>query len=216
MVSRSSVGVALVDALPMYRLGLEQLCAHDSRLALVGSYSSAREALQAARTVRPDVWVVDVEMADMRGAALLEALDATPAAARALVLTAREEGRFVHQLIAAGAIGFLPRTSDGEAIAAAILRASVGEATISRALQHRVAAQIRSEAARGAVGLTPREREVMSLVAQGLSAPEIGCRLYVSQSTVKTHLGHLYEKLGVSDRAAAVAQAMKRGLVDVA
>ena len=159
---------------------------------------------------------MDLELPDIRGIALLEALGAVAPDARVVILTANRDGASVYAALAAGAIGYICKHEDEDTICAAISAAARGDSVISASLQRAVAVEIRLHATAAAIQLTPRERDVIALVAQGCSTPEIGRRLYVSPTTVKTHLSSIYDKLGVSDRAAAVAQALKRGLLDAA
>jgi two-component system nitrate/nitrite response regulator NarL len=120
----------------------------------------------------------------------------------------------VYDLLARGASGYLDKASSADEVCDAIAAASRGETVLSASIEAEVLQQIRVRAADVGTKLTPREQEVLRLVAEGESAPDIATRLYIETSTVKTHLQNIYEKLGVSERAAAVAEGMRRGLVE--
>lgn len=216
MTHGAAVRIVLVDSQPIFRIGLEHVCQDDARLEVIGAYPTAETGLPAIESRRPDVAVLDFELPDRRGAALVHACRGASPETRTLMLSARRDGADVYDAIAAGAAGYMLKTVDAETICSAIQLVADGETVLDPMLHRLVAAEIRLHAARASVDLTTRERQVLSLVAEGCSSREIGARLFVSEATVKTHLGKLYEKLGVSSRAAAVAEAMKRGLVETA
>jgi two-component system nitrate/nitrite response regulator NarL len=132
---------------------------------------------------------------------------------RVLVLSAYAEGPDVYALIEAGAAGFLTKDSPRSAICDAVRSVAAGGTALGPVAQDSVRQEIRDRQTDGRGLLTAREHEILLLLAEGLSAPEIGRRLYLGTSTVKTHLHHLYAKLGVDDRAAAVAEGMRRRLL---
>ena len=133
---------------------------------------------------------------------------------RVLVLSAFADEALVYRALEAGASGYLTKDATQEEIARAIHAVSLGSTQIAPELAGGLARQIRSRAQNDAPILSERERQVLALLCEGLSAPQIGQRLFLGTSTIKSHLSRLYEKLGVSDRAAAVAEAMRRGLVE--
>jgi two-component system nitrate/nitrite response regulator NarL len=182
---------------------------------LAGSFRSGNEALSGIRRTEPALVIVDTDLPDMRGARFLRALaDGPPLTTRALVLTTQQDGAAVYEALACGAAGYLAKAYTDESSLRQALRAvTEGRTVVSPELMRVIAMEIRLHAGQPTVQLTRREREVVRLVALGCSAPQIAQMLCVSNSTVKTHLHSLYDKLGVSDRAAAVAQAMKAGLV---
>ena len=216
MTHGAAVRIVLVDSQPIFRIGLEHVCQGDARLEVIGAYPTAETGLPAIESCRPDVAVLDFDLPDRRGAPLVQACRTASPDTRALMLSSRRDGADVYDAIAAGAAGYMLKTVDAETIRSAIQLVADGETVLDPMLHRLVAAEIRLHAARASVDLTTRERQVLSLVAEGCSSREIGARLFVSEATVKTHLGKLYEKLGVSSRAAAVAEAMKRGLVETA
>jgi two-component system, NarL family, nitrate/nitrite response regulator NarL len=206
--------IVLVDSQPIFRAGLQHVCRTDERFEVIGAYPNATAGLPAIESRRPDVAVVEYDLPDQSGAALIDACHAASEDTRVLILSARRDGADVYDAIAAGAAGYLLKTVDPVTICTAIDAVATGETVLDPGLHRSVAAEIRLHASRARVDLTVREREVLGLVAEGYSSREIGARLFVSEATVKTHLGKLYDKLGVSSRAAAVAEAMKRGLVE--
>lgn len=214
MTPGATVRLVLVDSQPMFRIGLEHVCHEDARLDVIGSYPTASDGLEAIASRRPDVAVLEFDLPDRHGPELIRACSAASSVTRPLMLSARCDGAAVYDAIAAGAAGYLLKTVDPETMCSSVNLVAAGETVLDPRLHRSVAAEIRLHAARSSIELTTREREVLSLVAEGCSSREIGARLFVSEATVKTHLGKLYEKLGVSSRAAAVAEAMKRGLVE--
>jgi two-component system, NarL family, nitrate/nitrite response regulator NarL len=209
-------GVVVVDRHPLYRSALEQEIARQPRLRVLGGFATATEALAGVAQLDPDVAVVDVRLPDSRGLSLVRTLTTEHPATRTVVLTAEDDGSLVYEALAIGVNAFLSKDADGDAICDAIAAAAAGDTRVSPDLQRAMAAEIRLHASARAVALTPRERDVLALVAKGCSAPEIGRHLFVSRTTVRSHLRNVYEKLGVSDRAEAVAEGFRRGLLDTA
>jgi two-component system nitrate/nitrite response regulator NarL len=167
------------------------------------------------RELAPDVAVVDVRMPELDGSDVLAALRAEGLHTNVVFLSAFLDSKTVYDAVAAGANAYLSKEADSEEIVDAIAAAARGETILGPEVQTGLAEQIRFREENDArPRLSDREHEVLKLIAQGLSAPEIGDRIHLSTATVKTHLQHLYEKLGVSERAAAVAEGMRRGLVE--
>jgi len=209
------VKVLVAEDHPLFRDGIVRAMRERPALDVVGEASGGREALRLARELAPDVLVLDVKLPDLDGLQVVTALRRDGLPVRVLALSAFTEGPLVHGMIAAGASGYLPKSAEREQVCDAVEAIARGETVLDPALQAALLAEVRAQ---GAVGdrpvLSVREHEVLVLIAEGLSAPAIGERLHLAPGTVKTHLAHLYDKLGVSDRAACVAEAMRRGLLE--
>jgi two-component system nitrate/nitrite response regulator NarL len=209
------VRVLVADDHPVYREGI--VCAINERpdLELVGDASSGREALETIRELKPAVAVLDMKMPDIDGLRMLNAIDRDGLPTRVVFVSAYVDSEIVRSGMGAGAKAYLSKASTRDEICDAIVAVAHGRTVLPPEIRAGLAGgiQVRSAHERQPL-LTPREQEVLKLTADGLSAPDIGRRLYLSPSTVKTHLQHLYEKLGVSDRAAAVATAMRGGLLE--
>jgi two-component system, NarL family, nitrate/nitrite response regulator NarL len=207
------VTVVLADDHPIYLDGVAAAVDAAEDLQLTGRCAGAEEALDAIRASRPDVAVVDLRMRDGSGLDVVRAVKLAGAPTRVIVLSAFSDGSLVLDALEAGAAGYLAKDASRREICEAIRIAAAGRAVVSASVQTQMASEIHDRgAARGRL-LTTRELEMLGFLADGLSAPDIARRLFLGPSTVKSHLHHLYEKLGVSDRAAAVAEGMRRGLV---
>ena len=214
MTGPARVTVFLLDDHPVYREGLVNAVKRRPELELVGEAADGRTALAEIARLQPEVALVDVQVPDLDGLAVVKALKRDAVPTRAIFLSAYFDQRIVYDALSAGAAGFLSKDALGDEICEAILRVARGETVLGNDVQGAVAEAIRArEPASGPV-LSDREREVLKLTADGRSAPQIAEELFLSPTTVKTHLQHAYEKLGVSDRAAAVREAMRRGLIE--
>jgi two-component system nitrate/nitrite response regulator NarL len=180
----------------------------------VGQASDGRAALAAIGAERPDVAIVDSMLAGLSGAQVLNAVERERLRTRVVFIAARPEPCEVYSALAGGAAGYLTKDADARELCDAITAVARGRTVLSPELQALLAGEIRLRAPRERPTMSGRERETLRLIAEGLSAPDIGRTLHLSTATVKTHLQHIYEKLGVSERAAAVAEAMRRGLLE--
>jgi two-component system, NarL family, nitrate/nitrite response regulator NarL len=213
MNERASVLIA--DDHPLYREGLARAISGRPDLELVSEVSDGRNALEQIQQLAPDVAVLDMRMPGLRGLEVVEALTRDGSPTRVLVLSAAIESSLVYAAVAAGAAGYWSKDAERDAICDAIAAVARGERVLDPTLQSGVFSEIHArEVDTGRPVLTSREHEILLCIAQGKTAPAIGAELFLSTATVKTHLAHLYEKLGVSDRAAAVAEAMRRGIVE--
>ena len=209
------IRVLIADDHPLFREAIARVIAQRADLELVAEAPDGRTALDKIRELGPDVAVIDVRMPQLDGSDVLVALREEGLPTNVVFLSAFLDSKTVYDAVAAGANAYLSKEAETEEIVDAILAASRGETILGPEVQTGLAEQIRLREEREArPRLSEREHEVLQLIAQGLSAPEIGERIHLSTATVKTHLQHLYEKLGVSERAAAVAEGMRRGLVD--
>jgi two-component system, NarL family, nitrate/nitrite response regulator NarL len=206
------VTVVVADDHPLYRDGLAGAIREHPALDLVGEASNGREALELIERHVPDVALLDVKM-PVDGPTVLRRLVGSAHPTRIVFLSAFLDSALIYSALEAGAAGYLSKRDDRSAICTALRAAARGDVVLSRAAQTALGREIRSNPRPDAPALTPREQEVLRLAADGLSASDIGARLFLSPATVKTHLAHLYDKLGVSDRSAAVAEGFRRGLL---
>jgi two-component system, NarL family, nitrate/nitrite response regulator NarL len=209
------ISVLIADDHPLFREAIARVIAERSDLELVAEAADGSAALDKIRELRPDVAVIDVRMPQLDGSDVLVALRDEGLPTNVVFLSAFLDPKTVYDAVAAGANAYLSKEAETDEIVTAILAAARGETILGPEVQTGLAEQIRMrEESEARPRLSDREHEVLKLIAQGLSAPEIGERIHLSTATVKTHLQHLYEKLGVSERAAAVAEGMRRGLVE--
>jgi two-component system, NarL family, nitrate/nitrite response regulator NarL len=210
-----TVTVLVADDHPIYREGIVRAIKDRDDLELVGEAADGREALEQIQRLGPSVAVLDIRMPGLDGTQVLDALRRDGVDTSVLFLSAFTEPELAYRTVAAGAKGYLSKESSRQEVCDAIATIAGGGTAFAPEVQAGLAAEIQErERTGGAPQLTDREREVLHLIADGLSAPEIGKRIHLSTTTVKSHLHSLYEKLGVSDRAAAVAEGMRRGLLE--
>lgn len=206
--------VFVADDHPLYRKAVVDAVKGRAELEFAGEAADGREALEAIRARLPDVAVIDVRMPVLDGLGVLNAVSRDALPTRVLLLTAEADNAAVYAAIGAGAAGCLFKDVDADSLCDAIIAVGRGATVLAPEVQGVVAQQIRMRNVDDRPVLTPRERQILGLVADGLSAPAIADQLVLSPATVRTHLQHLYDKLGVSDRAAAVAEAMRRGILE--
>jgi two-component system, NarL family, nitrate/nitrite response regulator NarL len=208
------VRVVAADSHPLYRDAISRAIKASPELELVAQARDGREALEAIAAERPDVAVIDLPLSELSGEQVLNAVGRDELGTRVILIAAAPHPKEVYAAIAGGAAGYLTTDTDARELCDAIAAVARGRTVLAAELQAALAADIRIRQVKDRPLLSNREREALKLVAEGLTAPQIGKRLHLSTGTVKTHLQHLYEKLGVSDRAAAVAEAMRRGLLE--
>jgi two-component system, NarL family, nitrate/nitrite response regulator NarL len=208
------VRVLAAEGEPLYRDAVVSAIRARPELELVAAAGDGREALYAIEASRPDVAVVGGTLDGLNGQQLLNAVARDGLGTRVVMIAARPESDQVYSALAEGAAGYLTRGADARELCDAITAVARGATVLSPELQRCVAEEIRLRGPRTRPVMTEREDETLRLIAEGLSAPAIGSALHLSTATVKTHLQHIYEKLGVSERAAAVAEAMRRGLLE--
>jgi DNA-binding NarL/FixJ family response regulator len=204
------IRLLIADDHPVVRDGLRGMVAAEQDLEVVGEAATGGEALALVPRVRPDVALVDLRMPELDGVATIRALRERHPDVRVLVLTTFDSDRDVVSAIEAGATGYLLKDAPRAELFRAIGAAARGEAVLAPAAATRLVGQLRQPAT---PPLTARELQVLRLIAKGATNREVATRLQVSEATVKTHLVHAFGKLGVSDRTAAVAVALERGLL---
>jgi len=225
MTGGEPVRIVIADDQALVRAGLATLLDSQPGLTVVGQAGTGEEAVQLARKLAPDVVLMDIRMPVLNGlAATRRILSAPPAPGahpvRVVVLTTYDLDEYVYEALRAGASGFLLKHAPPEELLLGVRAAADGGALLSPQVTRRLVAEFaaRRPAARQPppelARLTPREREVLDLVISGRSNTEIAGALFVSQSTVKTHLGHILDKLGLRDRVQAVVFGYEHGLVE--
>jgi DNA-binding NarL/FixJ family response regulator len=210
-----TIRVLIVDDHPVVRSGLHALLAQKPDLEVVGQAGSGAEALEVVAATAPDVVLCDLRLGEgLDGVEVTRELrgprqeSAAPGPA-VLILTTFDHDSDIVRAVEAGAAGYLLKDASADDIAAAITQAARGESVFSPALTARVVDAMRTRRAE----LSPREREVLALLGEGLSNRDIARRVFLSEATVKTHLVHIYAKLEVEGRTAAVAKARSAGLL---
>jgi DNA-binding NarL/FixJ family response regulator len=219
-VSEQAVRVLLVDDDDLMRAGLRAVLSSDPHVDVVGEAANGREAVERVRALRPDLVLMDVRMPDLDGiAATREALAASPDV-KVVILTTFEQDDYVFGALSAGASGFLLKRTRPEELLAAIQTVAAGDSLLSpsvtRTVIERMAHQPTPDlgSSRLLADLTPREREVLELLARGLSNAEIAGELVIEDSTVKTHVRRILTKLRLRDRIHAVIFAYETGITE--
>ena len=213
-MTQRRVTVVVVDDHPFFRDGVTRGLARDGRIEVVGEAGNGAEALAVIGRELPDVALVDYQLPDMNGVDVTHALRRDAVATRVLLVSAVTDGAVVFRALEEGAAGYVAKDASRSELIDAVMQVARGETVIPGGLTEGLAAQIRLRAQPSAPALTPRELDVLKGFARGLSIPQLAAELFVAPSTVKTHTQRLYEKLGVSDRAAAVATAMRLRLLE--
>ncbi|MEE6306422.1 response regulator transcription factor [Plantactinospora veratri] len=202
------ISLLIVDDHPVVRDGLRGMFSADPRFEVLGEAGDGAEAIVAGEKLRPDVILMDLRMPGTDGVTAIKELARRGVSARVLVLTTYDTDSDVLPAIEAGATGYLLKDAPREELFRAVEAAARGQAVLSPAVATRLMGQLRQPASEP---LSQRELEVLELIAQGSTNREAARQLFISEATVKTHLLHVYAKLGVNDRAAAVATAFSRG-----
>lgn len=208
------VRVVVGDDHPMFREGVVRALQSSGSIDVVAEADDGTASLAAIREHHPQVALLDYRMPGMDGAEVAAAVQRDQLPTRVLLISAHDESAIVYTALQEGAAGFLPKESTRSELVTAVLDCAKGRDVIAPGLAAGLAGEIRRRAEPSGPVLSPREREVLVLIAAGSSIPAMAKELFLAPSTVKTHVQRLYEKLGVNDRAAAVAEAMRRKLLD--
>jgi DNA-binding NarL/FixJ family response regulator len=204
------IRLVIADDHPVVREGLRGMLSSQSDFEIVGEAVTGTEAVALVTQLHPDVVLMDLRMTELDGAAATAQIRAQQLNTSVLVLTTYENNADILRAIEAGATGYLLKDAQRDELFTAIRTVAQGKAILAPAVTSRLLQQMRTPAQEA---LSAREVEVLSLVARGASNKEIACSLHLSEATVKTHLLHLFGKLGVTDRTAAVTVALERGLL---
>ena len=204
------VRVLIADDHPVVRSGIKGMLEPDPGFEVVGQAASGQEAVALSLREHPDVVLMDLQMPGLDGAAATAQIKAQRPETQVVVLTTYGTDADIVRAIDAGAVGYLLKDAPHEEITRAVRAAARGESMLAPAIAQRLMQRVRSPAGDS---LSPREIEVLQLAARGLSNTEIAKELFVSATTAKAHLVHIYAKLGVNDRTAAVTTALERGII---
>ncbi|HEY9245073.1 MAG TPA: response regulator transcription factor [Streptosporangiaceae bacterium] len=210
MSQPAPIRLLIVDDHPVVRDGLSGMFAPDPGFEVVGEAADGAEAIRQALALRPNVILMDLRMPGTDGVTAITELARLGVPARVLVLTTYDTDSHVLPAIEAGATGYLLKDAPRDELLRAVRAAADGQAVLSPTVATRLMTRVRAPETEP---LSQRELEVLELVAAGSTNREAARRLFISEATVKTHLLHIYAKLGVGDRAAAVAEAFHRGLL---
>jgi DNA-binding NarL/FixJ family response regulator len=213
-----SIRVLVVDDQSMVRAGFRMLLGGEDDIEVVADASNGLEAVAKAARYRPTVVLMDIRMPQLDGLEATRRILAADPAARILILTTFDLDEYIYEGLRAGASGFVLKDDPPEQLIAAIRTVAAGDALLSPAITKRVIKQFarvaRPEPPKGLAELTGREREILRLIANGLSNAEIGAELYIGETTVKTHVTHILQKLDLRDRVQAVVLAYQTGLLE--
>ncbi len=208
------IRVVVGDDHPLFRDGVVRALQNSGEIEIVAEADDGTSALEAIRTHKPQVALLDYRMPGMDGAEVAAAVTRDELPTRVLLISAHDDAAIVYHALEQGAAGFLPKESSRSEIVSAVLSCAKGRDVLPASMAAGLASEIRKRSEPSGPTLSGREREVLVMIADGKTIPAIAAELYLAPSTVKTHVQRLYEKLGVNDRAAAVAEAMRRRLLE--
>jgi DNA-binding NarL/FixJ family response regulator len=214
-----TIGIVVADDHQVVRAGFAALLDTQPDFTVLGTAADGAEAVRTCREQRPDVVLMDIRMPGMDGITATRQLTSADSRPRVLVLTTFDLDEYVYDALRAGASGFLLKDVTAERLFDAVRVIAEGEALLAPAITRRLIGEFARQRPRSAqtnpaiAALTPRETEVLRLIAGGLSNPEIAKRLVVTEETVKTHVSRVLSKLGLRDRTQAVVTAYESGLV---
>jgi two-component system nitrate/nitrite response regulator NarL len=208
------VRVLVADDHPVFREGMVRALEADPRAEVVAEAGDGRAALHLIATERPEIALLDYKLPELDGVEVVRAVIRDGLPTRILLLSAYDDSSIVYEALTAGASGYLPKDASRDEIISAVFAVARGESVLPPQFVSGLLGEIRMRSPSETTALSDRERQILRLVADGKSFAEIGASLFIGVTTVKTHVQHVYEKLGVSDRAAAVAEAMRRHLIE--
>jgi two-component system nitrate/nitrite response regulator NarL len=208
------VSVYVGEDHPIYLEGLVRALRQRPEFDVLGSSTDGRRALEEIRRLAPDVAILDENMPGLLGNEVMQAISRDRLATRVVKLSASVDSAVVFRAVANGVSAYLTKDSDRATICDAVAAVARGQTVLAPQVQAGLAGEVRLREHESRPALSQREHEILERTANGLSAPDIARELQISTATVKTHLRNIYDKLGVSERAAAVAEAMRRGLLE--
>ena len=214
LTSERRIEVVVVDDHPFFRDGVSRGLTNSGLITVVAEAENGRDGLAAIAEHRPQVAVVDYQMPDLDGIAVTQAVVRDGLPTKVLLLSAITDSPVVFRALEVGASGYLSKDARRAEIVDAVLSVARGKTVVPPELAGSLAQEIRLRARPTGPVLSEREMQVLRGFARGLSIPQLSKELFIGASTVKTHTQRLYEKLGLSDRAAAVAEGMRRGLLE--
>ncbi|MFZ0218571.1 MAG: response regulator transcription factor [Candidatus Dormiibacterota bacterium] len=208
--------VMVVDDQTLFRSGLVRLLEMDERVEVVGQAADGRQALEMVAKLQPNIVLMDIKMPNVDGVEATARITEEHPDVKVLILTTFDADNHFIQALKSGASGYVLKDSEPDAIISSILAVLSGERVMATAVANRVLDMLT-----GAVtpkefydGLTPREIEILKLVATGMANKQIAYKLQISEKTVRNHVSNMYEKLGIYDRSQAVLYAVRKGLVE--
>ena len=206
----TQIRILLVDDHPVVRAGIEGILNSQEDITVVGEANNGAEAISLSQSLKPDVILIDLRMPEVDGVTAIREINKQPDPPQILVLTTYDTDADIVRAIEAGATGYLLKDTPRDELFTAVRRIAKGESVLAPIVASRLMERMRAPAEEQ---LSGREIEVLQLVSRGNSNKEIAKQLHISTATVKTYLIHIYEKLGVSDRTAAVTEALERGIL---
>ncbi|MCW5879469.1 MAG: response regulator transcription factor [Anaerolineae bacterium] len=212
------IRIMIVDDHPIVREGLVSVLKRDEEFEIVGEAPDGRTAVKRAVSLKPDLILMDLRMPEMGGVEAMKEIRAAAPDIKFLVLTTYDTDEHIVGALEAGASGYLLKDAPRDDLFNAIRTVARGDALLqprvaARLLQHMTGQTQRGNVNNGEEDLSPREIEVLQLVARGYANKEIAARLTITEATVKTHLAHIFQKLGVNDRTEAVTTAVQRNII---
>lgn len=211
--------ILIVDDHAIVREGVRMILAQESDLEVVGEAGDGQQALELTERIRPDVVIMDISMPGMGGIEATQTVRAKHPEVQVLVLTMHEDESYVFQLLRAGAAGYVLKRAAAQDLVQAVRAAAKGEAFLYPSVARKVVEDYLRRVETGEErerydGLTTREKEILTLIAQGLSNQQIAEKLFISIKTVQTHRAHILEKLALHDRTELVRYAIRKGLIE--
>ena len=206
----TTIKILMADDHPVVRAGIRGMLETQDDFEVIAEASNGREAVEQVAKLKPDVVLMDLRMPEMEGVEAIEKIKAQRAEIHILVLTTYDTDADIVRAVEAGATGYLLKDAPREELFRAVRATAKGEAVLAPVVAARLMGKMRSS---GEENLSAREIDVLMLVARGASNQDVADQLFISKATVKSHLLQIYQKLGVSDRTAAVTTAIERGII---